>query len=80
MIWDMYAIKDELQGFTTPIPLANDDMAIRYFREQQKNNPTISNEPGDFSIWAMGEFDTETGKFTQKKNEPELLERGVKHE
>lgn len=80
MKWKMYSIKDELQGFTTPIPMANDDMAKRYFREQQKVNTTISNEPGDFSIWSMGEFDTETGIYEQMADYPKLIERGVKHD
>ena len=64
MILQMYALKDELNGFTSPIPLMNDEIAARYLKDQYKTNPTIQNSPEHFSIWAMGTFDTETGKFT----------------
>lgn len=35
MILNMYAIKDELNGFTAMIPFTNDDMAKRYLRINQ---------------------------------------------
>lgn len=74
----MYSIKDELNGYTTPIPIASDDLAKRYFKEQVYTNPTIKNSKEDFSIWRMGTFDTETGEY---KNEvPVLLERAQNYE
>lgn len=76
MMMEMYAIKDELNGFTPPIPLANEETAKRYFREQLKLNPTINITPKDFSIWFLGEFNTETGEFYSKEIEIRLLERG----
>lgn len=73
MTLPMYAIKDELNGFAPPIPMANDDVAKRYFREMLQGNSTMKIEPKDFSIWAIGSFDTETG---ETENNVILLERG----
>ncbi len=69
----MYAIKDELNGFTTPIPFPNDGIAKRYLLDQVKENPTIKNSPKDFSIWYIGEFDSELGKMNPEENR--LVER-----
>lgn len=74
MILSMYAIKDELNGFTAMIPFPNDDMAKRYLRDQAIENPTIKNTPEDFSIWYMCSFDTVTGKISQAE-QPKLIER-----
>ena len=68
MMLQMYAIKDELNGFTPPIPLNNDAIAARYLKDQYETNPTVNNSPEHFSIWKIGEFDTETGSFTQLKH------------
>lgn len=73
MILKMYAIKDELNGFTTPIPLPNDEIAKRYLLDQVKENPTIKNSPKDFSIWYVGEFDSELGRMLPDENK--LVER-----
>lgn len=59
----MYCMKDELNGFTCPIPLPNDEIAGRYLKDQANENPTIKNSPEHFSIWKVGEFDSETGLF-----------------
>ena len=59
----MYAIKDELNGFTSPIPFMKEELARRYLKDQFMSNPTIKNTPEDFSIYYIGEYDTETGDF-----------------
>lgn len=73
MILQMYALKDELNGYTAPIPMPNEEMAKRYLKDQAMSNPTVSNTPGDFSIWYLGEFDTELGRMIP--NEVKLIER-----
>ena len=73
MILSMYAIKDELNGFACPIPLPNENIAKRYLLDQVRENPTLKNSPKDFSIWHLGEFDTELGRMLQ--DEPKLIER-----
>ena len=74
MILNMYALKDELNGFTSPIPFMSEELAKRYMKDQAISNPTISNSPKDFSIWRIGAYDTDTSKF-QQSGEPELIER-----
>lgn len=69
----MYALKDELNGFTTPIPFMNEELAKRYLKDQYMSNPTVKNSPLDFSLWRVGEFESETGEYTQTKIE--LVER-----
>lgn len=70
MTLNMYAIKDELNGFTCPIPLNNDKIAARYLKDQYDTNPTVKGSPEHFSIWKVGEYDSETGFFEAKT--PEL--------
>lgn len=69
----IYAIKDELNGFTPPLPLPNNEIAKRYLKDQYNENPTIKNSPKDFSLWYIGEFDTELGRMIP--NEKKLIER-----
>lgn len=75
---EMYSIKDELNGYTVPIPILSEDLAKRYFKDQILGNPTMKNSKEDFSIWHMGNFDQETGVY-QSEN-PKLIERGKNYE
>lgn len=74
----MYSIKDELNGYTTPIPIASEELAKRYFKEQVITNPTIKNSKEDFSLWKLGEFNPKTGEY--KNETPELVERAQNYE
>ena len=73
MILKMYAMKDELNGFTPPIPFPSDEIAKRYLKDQVETNPTIKISPEDFSIYYLGEYDTELGRMIP--NENKLIER-----
>lgn len=68
----LYAIKDELNGYTSPIPFMNEELARRYLKDQYMSNPTVKNTPDDFSIWKLGALETETGHI---ESEVTLLER-----
>lgn len=78
MILRMYAIKDELNGFTSPIPFNNDEIAKRYLKDQYESNPTVKNTAKDFSIWYLGEYDTELGRMLPNDNK--LIERAESYE
>lgn len=78
MIYEMYSIKDELNGFTTPIPILSEEIAKRYFKEQMIINSTMKTCKEDFSIWKVGEFNEETAEY--KTMEPKLIERGKNYE
>lgn len=73
MMLRMYAMKDELNGFVPPIPFPNDEIAKRYLKDNVESNPTVKNTPEDFSMWYLGEFDTELGRMIP--NEIKLIER-----
>lgn len=73
MIMSMYSIKDELNGFTTPIPMSSEEVAKRYFKDQIIGNPTLTNSKEDFSLYYMGGFDTEVGIFAQGDKEPKFI-------
>lgn len=74
MIIEMYAMKDELNGYTSPIPFMSEELAKRYLKDQVMSNPTVKNTPKDFSIWAIGSYDTETGEYMNLP-ENKLIER-----
>lgn len=59
----LYSIKDTLNGFTCPIPFMSEELAVRYFKIQMRENPTMKNIPEDFSLYYMGQFNPETGKI-----------------
>lgn len=73
MTLNLYAIKDELNGFTPPVPFMSEELAKRYLKDQVIENPTFKNSPKDFSLWHVGIYDTETAEFTQ--NDIRLIER-----
>lgn len=80
MIFKLYAVKDELSEYASPLTIETEAQAKRYFRQLIENNKMMHDNPEDFSIWEVGKFDTETGTITSKQ--PKLIERakGVKHE
>lgn len=59
----IYSIKDTKIGYMSPIYLQNDGVAIREFsnarNSEQKN--TVNTNPEDKELWALGEFDDQTG-------------------
>ncbi len=67
MILQAYSIKDDKVGFYAPTYEQNDKLAIRVFQSIYKDkNSTISSYPADFSLFAVGSFDTDTGLLTSQ--------------
>lgn len=61
----IYSIKDLKTGYLPPIHDVNDDSAIRSFRfacEHSKDSLFYTN-PGDYQLWKIGDFETDTGEF-----------------
>lgn len=79
MILDMYAIKDELNGFTTPIPFMSEEICKRYMKDQVLGNPTMKNTPEHFSMWKTGTFDTETGTYLELPGGHKLIVEGTNY-
>lgn len=76
MIMRLYSLKDRLNGFTPPIPFAMDEVAQRWFKEMISENTTVRLSPDDFSLWYMGEFNTDTGEITDNENRKEVVYNG----
>lgn len=60
---NIYALKDVKSGFLSPFTFANDELAIRYYKNSlQSPTPSlISMNPEDFELWKLGEINTDTG-------------------
>ena len=59
MIYPIYSIQDALVGFQSPTLMNNDAFAMRAFKE---NFEDVKNA-ADYSLWKIGDFDTETGEL-----------------
>ena len=79
MIFKLYSIKDELEGYTPTIPFTKEEIAIRYFRTHLEKTPLMEANPGDYSLWYIGTFDNETGTINAPIKEMKMIERGHKH-
>ncbi len=57
-----YAVKDELANrFLAPTLIKSDELALRQFRSQINNIELWKDNPSDFSLYRLGEWDDETG-------------------
>lgn len=76
MILPIYAIRDELTTWLTPMVDTNDHSAIRNFRLALSSPRSIMEKnPTDFCLYRIGEYDNETGKITPL-DAPEFVMRG----
>lgn len=80
MVYVVTSMRDEVhqefQGLTLEI---SNTSAIRnfnsaYLSSQAKQEGLLYSHPGDFSLWKVGEFDSETASFNSCV--PELIIRG----
>lgn len=78
MILDMYSMRDKLSGWSPAIPFTNEEIAKRYFKEQVTYSTTVKTSPGDFEMYLVGNFNTDTGEM--KGLEPSQFELIVKGE
>lgn len=65
----MYAIKDQLDGFTPPIPFTTDEIAIRWFLTMKETNVDIKHNPDHYTLYYLGDYDKEEGEFINDKRE-----------
>ena len=74
MKYGIYAVKDELPGrFKYPGYYTSDEEAKRDFKSQVNNTQLWKDNPGDFSLYKLADYDEETGEYTNCK---ELLCNG----
>lgn len=81
MISKMYAVKDEMSGFTYPVPITNDRDAKAWFQERMEGTKLMRDNPADFSLYYVGTFDTESGTFIQHpQKDIKLIMKGVERD
>lgn len=58
----VYSVRDNLTGFLEPQVSLNDAVAVRAFEQACANSSSVMGfRASDFSLYKIGEFDTETG-------------------
>ena len=64
MVYTVYSMKDDLNGFMNFFPEVSDEVAIRGFNHAlacADPNSLFYTNPADYSLYAIGTFDTESG-------------------
>lgn len=61
MKYFIYTIKDELNGYLNITLDQNDATAERNFKYAIQNDKQMYGNKGDFSLWCLGEYDTDAG-------------------
>lgn len=74
MIYGLYAVKDELEGFNAPFILKSDELALRNYILTAKD----SIFKNDLSLYKIGTFEDQSGTIIGI--EPECLMKGVKED
>lgn len=65
MKYPIYSIRDAKVGFMTPTLDQNDAAAARNFEHAILNADSLMNShPADYSLYRIGDFDTESGAIT----------------
>lgn len=57
----IYSVRDINMGFNQPFADVNDDVAKRGFAYAVNSTDMMGFRPGDFDLYCLGEFDTNTG-------------------
>lgn len=77
MKYPVFSIRDRHTGFMTPTVDYNENTAKRNFAKAINSETGIMNfEPGDFDLYKIGEFDSETGNLVSE-NIPVLVVSGL---
>lgn len=81
MVYGLYSIKDELEGFAPPVMIQDDKMAKRWFKTNFENNIMMKSNPTDYSLWLVGYYHTGKGIIRAlPENELTKIDWGVKNE
>lgn len=75
----LYALRDDkMATFNCPVKIENDAVAVRQFGDLVTGDKEglIGKHPNDFSLWFLGEFDIDTGRFFQSDDVGYVVARG----
>lgn len=76
MIYPAYALRDIYVGFGGPQIWQNEEVAKRDFKYKVNQEMGMMNyQPKDYSLYKIGEYNTDTGRFEPQL--PELVCEGV---
>lgn len=65
----VYAVKDALQErFMSPGFFDNEELAVRQFKSNVNNIPLWKENPADFQLYKLAEFNDETGEYTKDQH------------
>ena len=64
----LYAIKDKVDGYNTPVPFLSVDLAKRWFIPQIMTNSMLYVNADDYELYRIGEFNKDTGKIIDTEN------------
>lgn len=75
MILQVFSIFDSASGlYAQPSVMASKGVAIRSFTDQVNDtNSIVSKHPEDYCLYYLGDFDDETGKFSNGENAERLI-------
>lgn len=74
MIMNFYAVKDLMtERYMNPSLMEKDEVAIRQFKSNINNIPLWKDNPQDFDLWKLGNYNDETGEINYK---PEKIING----
>lgn len=75
MIYGVYAIRDLKTGFLTPTVDVNDQSAMRNFEHAVVSHPDslFFSHPEDYTLFKLGEYDSDLGKLLPFEAIQELL-------
>ena len=82
MIIQLYSVKDNLVGFGPVYTAQNSAIGLRIFADAVSDQSTVvGRNPGDFDLYQLGEFDTDTGVITSavtfSARATDMVKRGV---
>lgn len=64
---NLYVVHDRVANhYDTPVPSHNDGTIVRWLAQSVEAIPMMQVSPQDFSLYLVGEFDTETGIITPR--------------
>lgn len=62
MIYNFYAVKDELVGkYLAPVMMMTDEEAMRQFKTQVNTIPLWKENPSDWGLYKIGQFNDANG-------------------
>ncbi|QCS36175.1 nonstructural protein [Capybara microvirus Cap1_SP_147] len=64
MKYEVYAVKDSITGFNQPACELNQAAALRSFKNLINLNEAFRINAGDYSLFKIADFDTDTGYCT----------------